>query len=179
MIQKRCCSLGQMFMPPQQIKFYLKLKRNSSTGLVIGLEINAKVDLITFFSGKGLKLERMTRHDGSGRSDYLPDVETDRVSSEMPNQLKDFLGAMNFGTETHTKWQVSRDRCFLKIDATIQRQDGSVVAKFELKPTFDVEPHLLEIIPSSRAAEQTNPRLSCDFHWPHFSPAHLMVIQQV
>lgn len=120
--------------------------KDGSPGLVIGIEVNAAVDLKTFYLGKGLKLDRMTRRDNSGRSDYIPDIESDQLGSDMPNQLKNFLSSMNFGAETHPEWQVSRDRCFLQIDVAIRRQDGSTVAKFELKPTFDIEPYLLEMI---------------------------------
>lgn len=115
-------------------------------GLLIGIEVNDTIGLKTFYLGKGLKLDRMTRRDNSGRSDYIPDIESNQLGSDMPNQLKNFLSSMNFGADTLTEWQVSRDRCFLQIDVTIKQQDGSTVTKFELKPTFDIEPHILEII---------------------------------
>lgn len=123
-----------------------KTAKDSSPGLLIGIEVDGTVGLTTFYLGKGLKLDRMTRQDNSGRSDYIPDIKSDQPSSDMPNQLRKFLASMNFGADTHPEWQVRRDRCFLKIDVTIRRQDGSTVAKFELKPTSDVEPYILEII---------------------------------
>jgi len=117
-----------------------------STTLVAGLEVNSTATITTSVMGKGLKAHRMTRQDNSGISVYVPDAQSGYVPSEMPNQLKGFLSAMKFGSDTHPEWQVSRDRCFLQITLTIKNGNGSVVARFDLKPTFDVDPHILETI---------------------------------
>lgn len=120
--------------------------QDSSGLLLIGLEVNAAVTLTASYMGRGLRLHDMTRQDSGGTSVYVPSTQTDRLMLDMPNQLKDFLNSMSFGADTYSEWQIGPDRCFLQIDLTIKRGNGSVVAKFGLKPTFDVEPHVLETI---------------------------------
>lgn len=123
-----------------------KIGEEHSAKLIIGLEVNSTAELITSFVGRGLKTYEMIRRDNTGTSVYTPETRPDRVLSDMPNQLKDFLGSVKFGADTRPEWQVSRDRCFLQISLKIKSEGGSIVAQFDLKPTFDVEPHILEVI---------------------------------
>ncbi len=121
---------------------------------LIGLEIDSGASLTTSYSGRGLKVSRMTRQDGSNLSIYNPDMQSNFVAHNAPEMLKTFLSAMNFGDGTYAEWRIDRNRCFLQIDLTIKGRDGSVMAKFDLKPTFDIEPHILETIhlPGLRSA---------------------------
>jgi hypothetical protein len=127
-----------------------KIGEDHSAMLTIGLQVNSIANLTTFFVGRGLKTYQMIRQDGNGVSVYTPGIRSDRMllntPDQLPKQLKDFLNSMNFGTDTHPEWQVGRDRCFLQINLTIKRENGSVLAKFDLKPTSDIEPHILAII---------------------------------
>lgn len=117
-----------------------------SETFALGLEVNSKATLAIAFIGKSLKLHRMIREDSYGLSIYSSEMNSDQLEVVKPDLLKNFLEATNFGIGAYVEWHMSRNRCFLQIDLTVKHEDGSVIAKFDLKPTFDIEPCILETI---------------------------------